>query len=70
MPDEWYYTQEGRGHGPVSEARLEELLATGQLRPNDILWKEGMTQKIAAAGRLPRRPADRGARPRLPGFST
>jgi hypothetical protein len=46
MPDEWYYTQDGRGHGPVSEARLEELLAAGQLRPNDILWMEGMTQKI------------------------
>jgi hypothetical protein len=46
MPDEWYYTQEGRGRGPVSEARLKELLDTGQLRPNDILWKEGITQKI------------------------
>jgi hypothetical protein len=46
MPDEWYYTQEGRGHGPVSEAQLQALLAAQQLRPNDIVWKEGMTQKI------------------------
>jgi hypothetical protein len=46
MPDEWYYTQDGRGRGPVSEAQLEELITKGQLRPNDILWQEGMTQKI------------------------
>jgi hypothetical protein len=46
MPDEWYYTQEGRGRGPVSETQLRALLAAQQLRPNDIVWKEGMTQKI------------------------
>ena len=46
MPDEWYYTQDGRGRGPVSEARLKQLLDAQQLRPNDILWKEGMTEKI------------------------
>src|SRR5690349_23581067 len=52
MADEWYYTQDGRGHGPVSEARLEALLTSGQLRPNDILWQEGMTQKIKVADLL------------------
>ena len=44
--DEWYYTQEGRGHGPVSEARLRQLLKSRQLRPNDIIWQEGSNEKV------------------------
>jgi hypothetical protein len=46
MPDEWYYTQDGRGHGPVSDAQLRQLLKSRQLRPNDIIWQEGMTEKV------------------------
>jgi hypothetical protein len=45
---EWYYTR-GEGQlGPVSSAQLQELAGCGDLRPTDLVWKEGMTEWVAA----------------------
>ena len=38
----WYYAKDGQQAGPVEEAQLEELARTGQIRPETLVWREGM----------------------------
>jgi hypothetical protein len=45
---EWYYTRGQDQVGPVSAAQLQELAGCGDLRPTDLVWKDGMTEWIAA----------------------
>lgn len=50
MATEWFYTQDGAKCGPVDSATLKALARTGILKPDDLLWKEGMAEwKPAAA---------------------
>jgi hypothetical protein len=35
----WYYRQAGEACGPVSAERLKELLAAGQLRAGQAVWR-------------------------------
>jgi len=39
---QWYYTENRERRGPVSDERLKELAASGQLKPTDLVWKKGM----------------------------
>jgi len=39
---EWYYTSAGRQLGPVTSAQLKQAAQSGQLTPNDLVWKDGM----------------------------
>jgi hypothetical protein len=52
MADQWYYGKDGQQQGPVDEATIKSLLASGQLAPSDLVWKEGMAN-WAAASTLP-----------------
>ncbi len=38
----WYYEQSGQRQGPVSDAELDNLLATGVVTQNTLVWCEGM----------------------------
>jgi uncharacterized RDD family membrane protein YckC len=38
----WYYAREGRQVGPVSEAELQAQVAAGVVRPDTLVWREGM----------------------------
>lgn len=38
---EWYYAKGNDKHGPVSSKQLKQLARTGELLPNDLVWKEG-----------------------------
>src|SRR5262249_298739 len=42
MASTWYYAQGGQQFGPVSSRQLKRLAAGGQLRPTDLIWKDGM----------------------------
>lgn len=42
MSEQWYYGQNGVQKGPVSLEAMQELVRSGQLRPDDLVWKEGM----------------------------
>ena len=44
MSDQWYYAKQGQRHGPVSEEQLKDFASTGQITPNDKIWKQGMAQ--------------------------
>lgn len=39
---DWYYTQGGQQKGPVTREAIGQLAATGQLRPEDLVWTQGM----------------------------
>ena len=43
MDAQWYYARNGTDRlGPVSESEIHALVAQGQIRPDDLLWREGM----------------------------
>jgi hypothetical protein len=46
---QWYYSRGNADmQGPVSPAELARLAQAGELRPGDLVWKEGMEEWIAA----------------------
>lgn|GEM_PF-1154024 len=44
MATQWHYTKAGEQHGPVTAAELKELAKSGELSPEDLVWKEGMSE--------------------------
>ena len=48
MATEWFIYREDERHGPFSSAEIRSLAQTGELQPNDCLWKEGMPKKRRA----------------------
>lgn len=38
----WHYARGGEKHGPITTAQLKELATTGQLSPDDLVWREDM----------------------------
>ncbi|MHC4511192.1 MAG: DUF4339 domain-containing protein [Planctomycetota bacterium] len=39
---EWHYVKDGRQCGPVSQAKLVELLREGTLGPETLVWTQEM----------------------------
>jgi hypothetical protein len=39
----WFYSQDGQQRGPVNDAQLDELVASGVVRPETLVWCEGMS---------------------------
>ena len=39
---EWYYEKNGAQSGPVSEDALKDLIASGEISSQNLIWKEGM----------------------------
>jgi hypothetical protein len=61
----WHYEYLGGEHGPVDESVLRQILATGQLDSDALVWNDGMPQWVAASqvpGLIPRATVDRGTR--------
>jgi len=50
MPDDivWYYARGDNEQGPISTAQIKSLAATGALRRDDLVWKEGMENWLPA----------------------
>jgi Predicted membrane protein/domain len=38
----WYYVDQGKQAGPVDDAQLDQLLATGKIQQDTLIWREGM----------------------------
>jgi hypothetical protein len=49
MVAQWYFARDGAKSGPFSAAQLKELAASGRIRPQDPVWKEGMGRRVPAA---------------------
>jgi hypothetical protein len=75
MADQWYYAHQGQQAGPVSIEQLRQLAASGQLQPDDMVWKQGMTawapantvEGLFSAALGPAAPPP-GAAPAAPGY--
>lgn len=39
---EWFYAKNGERHGPMPSDKLRSLARSGDLRPADLVWREGM----------------------------
>ncbi len=44
----WYYLKEGKKCGPVSLDQLRQRVLANKLRPEDLVWKDGTPQWVAA----------------------
>lgn len=42
----WFYASGNERKGPVSEAELQDLIRSGALKQNDLVWAEGMADWI------------------------
>jgi hypothetical protein len=40
----WWYGKNGSEFGPVDQATLQQMLASGNLGPDDVVWTDGMNQ--------------------------
>jgi hypothetical protein len=50
MAAEWFYTKDGKNKsGPLTDAQIQALAKSGQIRPTDMLWKEGMAKWAPAS---------------------
>ncbi|MBM4072024.1 MAG: DUF4339 domain-containing protein [Planctomycetes bacterium] len=49
MAEEWYFAHNNERFGPHSTAELSKLAASGQLKPDDLVWNESMPQWKPAA---------------------
>ncbi len=47
-PSDWYYAKGNRQLGPVSSTELKQLSESGYLTADDLVWREGMGEWIAA----------------------
>lgn len=45
----WHYVRRGQSHGPVSTEQLRALLQEGSVAPADMVWREPMTDWVAAS---------------------
>jgi GYF domain 2 len=51
MSTEWYYAKDNQQLGPIPASQLKQLATSGQLSPDDLVWKEGMAE-WSPAGRV------------------
>jgi uncharacterized membrane protein len=63
----WYYALGGQQHGPIDDAQLDSLVAAGTIRPETLVWREGMAnwQPFREARPAPGQPPVPGAVPPL-----
>jgi hypothetical protein len=47
-PIDWYYAKDNKQFGPVNAVELKRLSQTGELRPEDLVWTDGMKEWSAA----------------------
>lgn len=38
----WYYAEQGKQVGPVSEEQFDEMVRGGKIQPDTLVWREGM----------------------------
>jgi uncharacterized RDD family membrane protein YckC len=43
----WFYAARGQQTGPVTEEQLGELVSTGTIRPDTLVWREGLAAWMA-----------------------
>jgi hypothetical protein len=49
MENGWYYTRQGQPVGPISREQLQQLAASHQLLPTDLVWAPGQPDWVPAS---------------------
>jgi hypothetical protein len=49
MANEWYYTKGEERIGPISSDQLKSLATSGELNPDDLIWKDGREEWTPAS---------------------
>ena len=49
MAELWYFTRNGQPMDPIPAAELKRMAAAGDLKPTDLVWKEGMPNWVKAS---------------------
>ena len=49
MSEQWYYGQDGVQKGPVGIDQIQQLIRSGHLRGEDLVWREGMANWAPAS---------------------
>ena len=52
MAAEWHVTRQGKQYGPFTEEKIRGLVATKRLSADDLIWRQGMAQWVAAGSVL------------------
>jgi hypothetical protein len=47
-PIEWFYAKGGKHSGPVNSVELKRMAVAGELKPDDLIWREGMAEWTTA----------------------
>jgi hypothetical protein len=47
MAQRWYYTRQGEQVGPVREEEIRAILASAQLAPAELIWREGTVERLS-----------------------
>jgi len=45
-PQEWHYEDNGQRKGPISDIALKEMIKTGRLAGDSIVWRKGLTDWV------------------------
>lgn len=48
MAEQWYVSRDGKQSGPMTLEQLQAGAASGNVRPTDFVWKEGMAGWVGA----------------------
>jgi hypothetical protein len=46
---QWYYAKNSNQLGPISDAELLSKISSGEVLPSDMVWREGLTDWVAAS---------------------
>jgi hypothetical protein len=49
VADQWFYARDSEQHGPIATADLRQMIRSGQVRPDDLVWSDGMENWQPAA---------------------
>jgi uncharacterized RDD family membrane protein YckC len=49
MSEEWYVAKEGNRAGPFTAVRIRQMIAGGTLKPDHLVWKQGMAGWLPAS---------------------
>jgi uncharacterized RDD family membrane protein YckC len=42
----WYYAENNERHGPIEDADFQSLVSAGTIRPETLVWREGLTEWV------------------------
>ena len=54
----WYYAKNGNRNGPVEPDEIKKLFQAGEIKPDDLVWEEGMPDWVRAESVLQAAPTE------------